>query len=119
MGLYRMRQGVGKHRIGAVVYRPGEKIELTDLEAEKIQEKIEPLKGPARVETPDPPSLAPTEVGTPDAPPKSDEPLPELAMVAAEGDSGLWNVFNPISGRNINDEPLSHADAVSLITKKD
>lgn len=117
---YKLEAGVGKHRVGSIVYRPGDTMNLTEYQAERISDKLETtshvVKEPTEAEKPRPKvaEKAPVEE-------KVEEPVPSpseastLRLVAAPG--GMWNVFNAENQANVNDEPLTHEEALELMNR--
>ncbi len=128
---YRMKAKVGKHRKDGVTYRPGDNIDLFPYEAEKIADKLETTTAVSKVSEPEPvkkvepaPEPEPPKVDTSSEPVVEtsveetsieEEAAPVVGLKMVEIGNGLYDVLNEGTGVKLNDQPLSHQDAVSLV----
>ena len=138
MPKYRLKEKM-KHRMGSVLYKAGDIIELTEENAKKILSKLELLGVPTPEEFAGEPSPLPAE-GTeegkegesekeaeessspPDSPPgeptpsedSSSEPVGDSSPLSlGHAGQGKWNVLK--DGKSINDVPLSEEAARAML----
>lgn len=130
MPRYKMKKGVGPHKYRGKWLHSGDIVECEESEIDPVLAKFEELHDAPPVEADPEPKTDKTD-DTPDPPkrtrgtPVSDavgEPapttnVPTVGLVLSHAGGGRYNVVNPESGKKINDDYLTKADAEAMLRK--